>query len=108
MRQQLRQFPRHQTEVSSKQIIRILRLPLCIFLEDIEEGEAFDLQLLGQIQKTMRECELSKKYSPRLLLGEMEALTRINYTGKYKDITSEVSKSQREIFEAFSIDPNTL
>jgi transposase len=66
------------------------------------------LILLSQIQKTMRESTLSERYSPKLLLGEMEALTRINYTGRYKDITSEVSKSQREILEAFSIDPNTL
>ena len=49
-----------------------------------------------------------RKIPPRLLLGEMESLTRIHYTGKYNDVTSEVSKSQREILEAFSIDPNTL
>jgi len=42
------------------------------------------------------------------MLGEMESLTRIHYTGKYNDVTSEMSKSQREILEAFSIDPNTL
>ena len=63
---------------------------------------------MSRIQKTMRESTLSERYSPRLLLEEMESLTRIHYTGKYKDITSEVSKSQREILEAFSIDPNTL
>lgn len=66
------------------------------------------LILLSQIQKTTRNQSLSERYSPRLLLGEMESLTKIHYTGKYKDIFSEVSKSQREILEAFSINPTTL
>lgn len=66
------------------------------------------LILLSQIQKTLRERSLPERYSPKLMLEEMESLTRIHYTGKYKDITSEVSKAQRLILEAFSIDPNTL
>lgn len=66
------------------------------------------LILLSQIQRVMREHTLSDRYSPKLLMGEMEALTRIHYTGKYKDITSEISKAQCEILGAFSIDPNTL
>lgn len=60
------------------------------------------------IQKTMRETNLSERYSPELLLGELESLTQIHYTGKYKDIVSETTKSQREILEAFGINPNTL
>ncbi len=66
------------------------------------------LILFSQILKTMREKDLSSRYSPKLLLGELESLTKIHYTGKYKDIVSEVSKAQREILEAFNIDPNTL
>ena len=66
------------------------------------------LILHSQIQRIAREQGLSKRYSPRLLLGEMESLTRIRYTGRYKSITSEVSKSQREILDAFGLDPNTL
>jgi transposase len=66
------------------------------------------LILFSQIMKTMREKKLSGRYSPKLLLGELESLTKIHYTGKYNDIITEVSKAQREILEAFSIDPNTL
>lgn len=66
------------------------------------------LILLSQVQKTLREQKLSDRFSPRLMLGELESLTRIRYTGKYKDLHSEVTKAQREILEAFSIDPNTL
>jgi transposase len=44
------------------------------------------LILLSQIQKAMREQSLSSRYSPRLLLGELESLTRIHYAGKYRDI----------------------
>lgn len=66
------------------------------------------LILRNGMQKTMRETNLSERYSPKLLLGELESLTKIHYTGKYKDIISEVTKSQREILTAFGIDPNTL
>lgn len=66
------------------------------------------LILRSQIQKTMREQALSDRFSPKLLLREMESLTKIHYTGKYNDILSEVSKTQREILQSFSIDPNTL
>lgn len=66
------------------------------------------LILQSQIHKTLREQSLSGRYSPRLMLGELESLTRIHYQGKYRDITSEVSKAQREILVAFGLDPNTL
>lgn len=66
------------------------------------------LILMSQIQKTIRDRKLSDRFSPKLLLGEMESLTQIHYAGKYKDVCSEVSKAQREILEAFSIDLNTL
>lgn|GEM_PF-2231267 len=51
---------------------------------------------------------MSGPYSSRLLLGEVESLIRIHYQGKIRDIVSEVSKSQREILGAFSLDANTL
>ena len=67
------------------------------------------LILQSRIQKTIREeAALAGRYSPKLLLGEMESLTKIHYTGRYKDLVSEVSKKQRVILQAFSIAPNTL
>jgi hypothetical protein len=42
-----------------------------------------------------------------LLLGELESLTRIHYSGKDNDILSEISKNQRQILEAFPLDSNT-
>ena len=66
------------------------------------------LILFSQIQQVLREKDLASHYSPKLVLGELESLTRIHYTGKYKDLVSEVSKTQREILTAFGIDPNTL
>ena len=60
------------------------------------------------MQSKMRETKMSEQYSPVLLLEELESLTKIHYTGKYKDIVSEVTKSQREILESFGINANTL
>jgi len=67
------------------------------------------LILQSRIQKIIREeTALAGRYSPKLLLGEMESLTKIHYSGRYKDLVSEVSKKQRVILQAFSIKPNTL
>jgi transposase len=57
--------------------------------------------LLAAIRKRMRETELTTKYSVTQLLWELESLTTIQYSGRYKNKLSEVTKAQREIFEAF-------
>jgi hypothetical protein len=63
--------------------------------------------LLAAIRKRMRETELANKYSVTQLLWELESLTTIYYSGRYKNKLSEVTKAQREIFEAFNVDiPN--
>ena len=60
--------------------------------------------LLAAIRKRMRETELTTKYSVTQLLWELESLTTIQYSGRYKNKLSEVTKAQREIFEAFQVD----
>ena len=66
------------------------------------------LILFSQILQVLREKDLASRYSPKLVLGEMESLTKIHDTGQYNDLVSEVSQTQREILAAFGIDPNTL
>lgn len=44
-----------------------------------------------------------KKYTVQCLMNELESLTDIRFPGKYGHMYSEVTKSQREILEAFSI-----
>jgi len=61
------------------------------------------LILLAQIRKTMRETQLTKKYTAKRLLWELESITTISYKGKYKNKLSEVTKQQRQIFEAFDV-----
>jgi hypothetical protein len=60
--------------------------------------------LLAQLRKVMRKTELNKKYTARELLWEMESLTTIINSGRYKNKTSEVSKNQRIILEAFDVE----
>ncbi len=43
-------------------------------------------------------------YTVRELLEEMDTLTKITYSGRYGSIISEVTKKQRIIMEAFSIE----
>jgi transposase len=62
------------------------------------------LILLSQIRKVMREQDLLGKYTARSLIMEMESLTTIYYSGKYKNKMSEATKVQREILKAFGIE----
>ena len=44
-----------------------------------------------------------ERYTVRELLQEMETLTKIKYSGKYGQIITEVTKSQRKIIEGLKI-----
>jgi transposase len=59
--------------------------------------------LISTIRKKMRETSLIKDYTVRELLLEMETLTRIKYSGRYKSIVSEATKKQKHILETLGI-----
>ncbi len=61
------------------------------------------LILISAIRKEMRINALVERYTVRELLREMETVTRVRYSGKYGDILTEVTKSQREILKALDI-----
>ncbi len=61
------------------------------------------LILMSAIRKRMRESSLIRDYTVRELLLEMETLTRIKYSGRYKSIVSEVTKKQKHILEILDI-----
>lgn len=60
------------------------------------------LILLSQIRKTMQEKMPGSNYSVKSLLWELESVTTIHYSGKYKNKLSETTKAQKLIFEAFN------
>lgn len=55
------------------------------------------------LRKVMRKSELIRKYTVREPLQEMETYTKIKYTGKYGQIFTELTKSQREILDRLKI-----
>ena len=59
--------------------------------------------LISALRKKMRESSLIRDYTVRELLLEMETLTRIKYSGRYKSIVSEATKKQRIILETLAI-----
>jgi len=61
------------------------------------------LLLLSILRREMRESKLITMYTVRELLLEMDPLTRIEYTGKYGKIMTEVTKSQRDILKLLEI-----
>ena len=62
------------------------------------------LILLSAIRQTMINKLSKSRYSVQSLLWELESLTTIHYSGKYKNKRSEMTKAQRIILEAFEVD----
>ena len=62
------------------------------------------LILMSELRRAMRESKLIELYTVRELLLEMDPLTKICYEGKYGQILTEVTKSQREILALLKID----
>ena len=61
------------------------------------------LILLSQIRKVSQEKLTNKDYSVKSLLWELESLTTIHYSDKYKNKLSELTKAQKDIFAAFDV-----
>ena len=61
---------------------------------------------LVQIRRTMQETGLIKQYTAKRLLKELELLTTIEYTERYKNKRSEITKAQRQICQAFDVPLN--
>ncbi len=59
---------------------------------------------ISAMRRDMRKAGINEKYTVRELLHEMENLTKINYSGKYGHIFTEISKSQRHIMENMGVE----
>ncbi len=58
---------------------------------------------VSALRQEMRASGLTKKYTVRELLEEMETLMKIKYVGKYGHILTETTKAQREILKGLNI-----
>ncbi|MCD5414833.1 MAG: hypothetical protein LR001_07530 [Clostridiales bacterium] len=65
------------------------------------------LILICDIRKKLRDSGLSAKYTVRELLGEMDTLSKITYSGKYVHMYTEVTKNQRGILGKMGIEMPT-
>lgn len=61
------------------------------------------LILQSHIHKVMKEKNLYSKFTKEKLLCEMKKIKKIEFSDNAKNIITEISKNQREIFEAFEI-----
>lgn len=64
------------------------------------------LIFMSRIRRTLHEKLPDSKWTAKGILMELDSLTTIHYSGKYKPKLSEVTKTQREILEAFDISIN--
>ncbi len=58
---------------------------------------------MSALRKKLRESGLVKQFTVRELLREMDTITKITYSGKYRSITTELTKSQTKILDALKI-----
>jgi hypothetical protein len=58
---------------------------------------------MSAIRKKLRSTELAKQYTVRELLREMDTITKITYSGKYRGIITELTKSQNKILDELKI-----
>lgn len=58
---------------------------------------------MSALRRKMRKADLIDKFTVRELLEEMEPLTRINFSGKYGHLLTEVSKTQRQIMNSLGV-----
>ena len=62
---------------------------------------------ISALRREMRKSKLIERYTVRELLQEMETFTKVQYSGKYGHIFTEVTKPQREILKSLNIElPN--
>ena len=61
------------------------------------------LLLVSILRREMRRSKLITMYTVRELLLEMDPLTRIQYTGKYGKVLTEITKPQRDILKLLDI-----
>ena len=61
------------------------------------------LILVSALRKQMRNTGLIEQYTVREMLREMETLTKVNYSGKYGHIMTELTKHQRQILNSLEI-----
>jgi transposase len=84
---------------------------LRVHLQENMKGRLFiqfiALILVSYIHKVMSDNDLFKLGSMSCLLKELNLLNTVSITGTTKLIFSEQTKKQREIFQAFGIDPKT-
>jgi transposase len=58
---------------------------------------------MSALRREMRRTGLLERYTVRELLQEMETLTKVNYSGKYGYILTEITKPQRNILTSLNI-----
>lgn len=58
---------------------------------------------ISALRKKLRESGLMKQFTVRELLREMDTITKVSYTGKYKSIITELTKSQTKVLDTLKI-----
>jgi transposase len=81
---------------------------LRIHSSPVMDGRLFvqfvSLIYMSALRREMRKTGLIDKYLVHELFDEMETLTKVQYTGKYRHIITEITKPQRLIMESLGVE----
>lgn len=58
---------------------------------------------MSAVRKRLRETKLARQFTVRELLREMDTITKVTYSGKYRGIITELTKSQNKILDELKI-----
>ena len=58
---------------------------------------------MSAIRKKLRATKLAQQFTVRELLREMDTITKVTYSGKYRGVITELTKSQKKILDELKI-----
>ena len=64
---------------------------------------ALILVIVSELRKQMRNTGLIEQYTVRAMPREMETLTKVNYSGRYGHIMTELTRDQSQILSALEV-----
>jgi transposase len=59
---------------------------------------------ISAIRRRMRQTKLIERFAVREMLEELDTIVKVKYSGKYGQVLTEVSKTQRQILGDFNVD----
>jgi len=72
-----------------------------------ENARFIAVTLMSALWNKMRKLKLDEKFTVRQLLADLETLSEIRFSGRYRKLLTETTKAQRAIMENLGVPAET-